>query len=46
MNKEKLIEYLKNLFMETDNLEKQTIISINLIIHQEFIEKIKNGEFD
>ncbi|WP_342266087.1 hypothetical protein [Spiroplasma endosymbiont of Villa modesta] len=46
MNKEKLLKYLKNLFMETDNWEKQIIISMNLIIRQELIKKIENGDFD
>lgn len=44
--KEKLIKFLKNLFMETDNWEKQIIISINLIIHKELMKKIENGDFD
>ncbi|BDT03455.1 MULTISPECIES: hypothetical protein [Spiroplasma] len=46
MNKEKLIKYLKTLFMETDNWEKQTIIATNLIIREELIKKIENGEFE
>ncbi|WP_342267283.1 hypothetical protein [Spiroplasma endosymbiont of Villa modesta] len=44
--KEKLLKYLKNLFMETDSWQKQIIISTNLIIREELIKKIENGEFD